>query len=192
MSDALPFTRDEMLARMLASDATADGHFLTGVISTSIYCLPSCPARKPKPKNVAFFATESAASAAGLRPCKRCRPDHFYAGIDPDRDRFNAAYEKLRSDPAEVPNVATFARFAGVSATTLYGLATRFGGATPGALIHASRIELAKRLLREEGADAIGTAFAVGYQSVSAFYVRFKRETGLTPATYARQAGPRR
>ena len=46
----LTLPRDVMLARMLAADPAFDGRFLTGVISTGIYCLPSCRSRKPKPE----------------------------------------------------------------------------------------------------------------------------------------------
>ncbi|MDX1999288.1 MAG: Ada metal-binding domain-containing protein [Thermoanaerobaculia bacterium] len=34
-------------ASMLARDARCDGVFWTGVRTTGIYCLPSCPARSP-------------------------------------------------------------------------------------------------------------------------------------------------
>jgi len=44
-----------------------NGKFLIGVLSTGIYCLPSCPARPPRPENVRLFPTEAAAMAAGLR-----------------------------------------------------------------------------------------------------------------------------
>ena len=49
MPGVLPFSFAEMLARMQASDPAADGLFVTGVLTTGIYCLPSCPARTPKP-----------------------------------------------------------------------------------------------------------------------------------------------
>ena len=40
-------SRETMIERMLASDRTFDGRFLTGVLTTGIYCLPSCPAPMP-------------------------------------------------------------------------------------------------------------------------------------------------
>ena len=58
----------------LASDASLDGVFVVAVRTTGIFCRPSCPARKPLPKNVEYFATPDAALRAGYRPCKRCRP----------------------------------------------------------------------------------------------------------------------
>ncbi|MCP4250656.1 MAG: DNA-3-methyladenine glycosylase 2 family protein, partial [bacterium] len=70
-------TTAEFMQRFLNRDRAWDGRFLTGVLTTGIYCLPSCPARRPKPENVRFFTAESDARDAGLRPCKRCRPDRF-------------------------------------------------------------------------------------------------------------------
>ncbi len=73
--------REEMLDRAMASDGEYDRMFITGVLSTGIYCLPSCRARKPKPENIRFFETIEEAKAAGLRACKKCKPDDFLAGV---------------------------------------------------------------------------------------------------------------
>ncbi|GAB3858460.1 hypothetical protein GCM10029963_58190 [Micromonospora andamanensis] len=56
-------------------DQRFDGWFYTGVTSTGIYCRPSCPAMTPKRRNVRFFPSSAAAQRAGLRACRRCRPD---------------------------------------------------------------------------------------------------------------------
>jgi AraC family transcriptional regulator, regulatory protein of adaptative response / methylated-DNA-[protein]-cysteine methyltransferase len=56
------------------SDASYDGVFYLGVRTTGIFCRPSCPARKPKPENVEFFALPNEALFAGYRPCLRCKP----------------------------------------------------------------------------------------------------------------------
>src|SRR3546814_10234169 len=58
-----------------ARDRSADGLFLAGVMTTGIYCRPSCPARRPRPENVRFYADAESARADGLRACLRCRPD---------------------------------------------------------------------------------------------------------------------
>src|SRR5437762_842549 len=58
-----------------ASDESYDGLFVVAVKTTGIFCRPSCPARKPLPKNCTYFATADEARAAGFRPCKRCRPE---------------------------------------------------------------------------------------------------------------------
>ncbi len=46
---------------VLHRDATADERFLYGVTTTGIYCRPSCPSRKPKRDNIAFFSSVEAA-----------------------------------------------------------------------------------------------------------------------------------
>ncbi len=61
---------------MQSHDKRYDGMFFVGVMSTKIYCRPSCPAR-PLQRNVRFFADTHQARAAGLRACKRCHPDEL-------------------------------------------------------------------------------------------------------------------
>lgn len=56
-------------------DRRFDGVFYTAVLSTGIYCRPSCPAITPQRRNVVFYRTAAAAQQAGFRACKRCRPD---------------------------------------------------------------------------------------------------------------------
>lgn len=184
---SFPLPLDGMLARMYASDRSADGLFITGVLTTGIYCLPSCPARKPRAENVVFFATEGEAREAGLRACKRCRPDQFYAGRDPDRESLMAALSAVEFDPSAFPDVAALADRVGCGLSKLHTLAQRCTGTTPGELIHATRVRVAMRLLRERRIGATEVAFAVGYESVSAFYERFKGATGLTPRAFAQR-----
>ncbi|MEO1084309.1 MAG: Ada metal-binding domain-containing protein [Acidobacteriota bacterium] len=177
---------DAMLRRMYAADVSADGLFITGVLSTGIYCLPSCAARKPKAQNVRFFPDEEHAKEAGLRACKRCRPDAFYAGRDPDHELLQALVRRLRREPAAFATVADLADAGGVGLSKLHGLVQRHLQTTPAELMHRHRIHKARELLRAGGLGATDVAFAVGYSSVSAFYRRFKLETGTTPGAFAR------
>ncbi|WP_228050902.1 Ada metal-binding domain-containing protein [Pontibacterium sinense] len=55
-------------------DASMDGLFFYGVVTTGIVCKPSCSSRSAKPENLRFFADMEAASIVGFRPCKRCQP----------------------------------------------------------------------------------------------------------------------
>lgn len=55
----------------------ADRQFVYGVLSTKVYCRPSCPSRRPARKNAKFFPYPGAAEAAereNFRACKRCKP----------------------------------------------------------------------------------------------------------------------
>src|SRR3546814_8748848 len=83
-------TDDDRWAAVLRRDRALDGRFVTGVLTTGIYCRPSCAARHPLRENVRFFADGAAARATGLRPCKRCLPD--------DVARDESAVIKARSE----------------------------------------------------------------------------------------------
>src|SRR5690242_20524231 len=75
VSAEIPATTDEIRWRaVVARDANLDGVFVTGVLTTGIYCRPSCPARRPKRDNVRFFGRPEEAERAGFRACLRCRP----------------------------------------------------------------------------------------------------------------------
>jgi AraC family transcriptional regulator, regulatory protein of adaptative response / methylated-DNA-[protein]-cysteine methyltransferase len=65
---------NEMQRAYLRKDPSYDGVFFLGVRTTGIFCRPSCPARRPLPKNVAYFSNVREAVFAGYRPCLRCRP----------------------------------------------------------------------------------------------------------------------
>ena len=60
---------------MRSRDERFDGVFFTAVLTTGIYCRPSCPATTPRRENVRFLPSAAAAQAAGFRACRRCRPD---------------------------------------------------------------------------------------------------------------------
>jgi AraC family transcriptional regulator of adaptative response/methylated-DNA-[protein]-cysteine methyltransferase len=65
---------DEMYGALVQRDAQYVGVFVAAIRTTGIFCRPTCPARKPKPDNVEFYATPRDALGAGYRPCLRCRP----------------------------------------------------------------------------------------------------------------------
>src|SRR6202142_3629015 len=58
-----------------SKDARFDGWFFTAVLTTGIYCRPSCPVVPPRPENIRFFPRTAAPQQAWFRACKRCRPD---------------------------------------------------------------------------------------------------------------------
>ena len=51
------------------------GKFVYGVLTTGVYCQPTCASRLPNRKNVRFFKTSKEAEQAGFHPCKRCKPE---------------------------------------------------------------------------------------------------------------------
>src|SRR5690242_10517902 len=106
-TEKLGMTDDELYAVCLRSDGSYNGRFWIGVLTTGIYCLPSCHARKPYQRNVRFFADVEEARAAGLRPCKKCYPDDFANGLDPVMEQIEALADEVRCRPADFPDVRT-------------------------------------------------------------------------------------
>ena len=73
---------NEMWWRAVESkNASFDGKFFYGVVTTGVYCRPSCPSRLPLQKNVRFYLTPKEAEADGLRACLRCRPLAAIGGL---------------------------------------------------------------------------------------------------------------
>src|SRR4051795_196799 len=99
-------------AAVAAGDPRFDGWVYCGVTTTGIYCRPSCPARTPKRENVRFFATAGAAQAAGLRACKRCRPDAAPGSPEWDRraDLVRRAMRLIADGAVDREGVAGLAR----------------------------------------------------------------------------------
>lgn len=183
---AMMLSHDTMLRRFLARDRSADGAFVTGVLTTGIYCLPSCPARKPLPENVRFFPGVEEAREAGLRPCKRCRPNDFYRDYDPDAHLLDVLVAEVRRAPAEFADAAAMAARSGIGGTKLNTLFRRHWHTTPAAFLARERVAAACRLLAESDAALPEIAFAAGWESLSAFHDAFRRQTALTPGEYRR------
>jgi AraC family transcriptional regulator of adaptative response / DNA-3-methyladenine glycosylase II len=180
----LSLERDELLRRFQARDPVNDGEFLAGILTTGIYCLPSCRARPPRPENVRFFADPTAARAAGLRACKRCRPDDFYRRFDPDRERLRVLVTAVRGAPADFADAPALARRAGLGATKLNALFRRHYHCTPAEFLTRARVRRAEELLHARQAGVLAAGEAGGFESASAFHENFRRLTGLTPAAY--------
>ncbi len=162
-----------------ARDARCDGRFVTGVTTTGIYCLPSCPARKPKPENVRFFPTPEAARAAGFRACLRCEPDR---AASREAALAARAAELARSD-ARLGRPGALARHLGVPRSRLSRAFRRARGEPLSAFLRRQRVLAAADRLRE-GATVRAAAREAGYRSLGAFYAAFRRLKGAPPAAW--------
>lgn len=177
-------SREKMYGRLLAEDATFNGRFFTGVLTTGIYCLPSCKARKPKPDNVRFFPDCAAARAAGLRPCKKCHPDDFERGADPVLETIEALVAELRREPGRFATVQALARRSGFGATRFVELLRQHYHATPAELLLRARLSWVRGRLRAGEASLAGLAAEAGFESLSTFHEQFRQNTGLSPGEY--------
>jgi AraC family transcriptional regulator of adaptative response / DNA-3-methyladenine glycosylase II len=175
-----PFSWDRAAARA----GKFDGKFLIGVRTTGIYCLPSCTARAPRPENVTLYATEPEAQAAGLRPCKRCRPDLYYRGEDGDVALFEGLCARVRAAPERFGDASDLARACGVSLGKLEDLMRKHGHATPAAWLRRERVHAACDLLLDTHERVVDVGHAAGFASESVFHRQFLNQTRMTPGAY--------
>jgi AraC family transcriptional regulator, regulatory protein of adaptative response / DNA-3-methyladenine glycosylase II len=180
------FSRDQMLERMYAADAGSDGLFITAVLTTGVYCLPSCRARKPKASNTVFFADPEEARAAGFRACKRCRPEDFYRGFDPQRTAIDEVIARFKRDPGAFRSVAALVAASGLGSSSFHTLFRKYQRATPGEVMTQFRISSAQHALLESVRTIAEIAFAVGFENLSTFNENFRRLVGMSPSEYRR------
>jgi len=165
-----------------AKDRTQDGRFVFGVVTTGVFCRPSCPARTPKRQNVRFYATIADAAQDGLRPCLRCRP------LEPSHDRRTAAAIAavcgyVRAHAGEPITLEALASAAGLSRFHLQRTFKAAVGITPTQYVEAVRLARFKRGLRR-GASVTDAIYGAGFGSSSRVYERVDTRLGMTPREY--------
>lgn len=170
----------EAWAATLRRDRAYDGRFITGVLSTGIYCRPSCAARHPNRENVRFFASGAEARAAGLRPCLRCSPDD----VARDERAVLRAIEAIKVAGAAV-QLTDLADAVGYSPTHFQRVFKRATGLSPAAYARALREERAREALSGNGrvTDAI---YDAGFESASRFYDSMQGRLGMAPSAWSK------
>ena len=180
-SEAASVVHDPRWAAVLARDPAADDAFFYSVETTGVYCRPSCGARTPNPRNVAFHRSISDAERAGFRACKRCRPGQ------PSRASEHAARvaELCRhlAEVAEVPKLDALAARAGLSPSHLHRVFKSVTGLTPRAYARAQRGERVRRELASS-ATVTQAIYGAGFGSQGRFYEASDALLGMTPSAY--------
>lgn len=166
-----------------SKDARFDGWFFTAVLTTGIYCRPSCPVVPPKVTNMRFYSSAAAAQQTGFRACKRCRPDAS-PGSPEWNHRADAVARAMRLIADGV-----------VDREGVDGLAARLGysvrqverqlraelGAGPLALARAERAQTARVLIETSTLPMTQIALAAGFASIRAFNETVQEVFVLSP-----------
>ncbi|MFM5923763.1 MAG: bifunctional transcriptional activator/DNA repair enzyme AdaA [Novosphingobium sp.] len=170
---------DDAWTAVLARDRAFDGQFVTGVLTTGIYCRPSCAARRPARTNVQFFADGAAARAEGLRPCKRCLPDD----VSRDERAVLSAIAAIKAAGQPLA-LAALAQETGYSPSHFQRVFSRHTGLSPAAYARAIQAERAAEALSEEG-NVTGAIYAAGYSGPSRFYEATEGRLGMAASAWA-------
>jgi AraC family transcriptional regulator, regulatory protein of adaptative response / DNA-3-methyladenine glycosylase II len=181
---------DSCYRAVQAKDARFDGWFVTAVLTTGIYCRPSCPARPPFARNVCFYPTPAAAQRAGFRACKRCRPD-----VSPGSPEWNnrgdsvaRAMRLIADGVVDRERVTGLAAKLGYTTRQLERLLQAEVGATPLALARAQRAQTARILIETTHLSFGDVAFAAGFSSIRQFNDTVRAIFDLSPTDLRRRA----
>lgn len=171
-----------------ARDPRFDGLFFTAVRSTGIYCRPVCPAPTPKRQNIRYYPSAAAATAAGYRPCLRCRPELSPERHAGDREQpVQRALSLIAEGALEEGSIAELASQVGLGDRQLRRLFLAQTGATPIAVHGTRRLLLAKQLLTETTLPVTQVALAAGFHSLRRFNTAFLEGCGMPPTAIRRQ-----
>jgi len=176
-----------------SKDARFDGWFVTAVLTTRIYCRPSCPARPPVVRNVRFYPTAAAAQRAGFRACKRCRPDASPGSPEWNvRDDIVARTMRLIADgTVDRDGVNGLADQVGYTTRQLERLLQAELGAGPLALARAQRAQTARVLIETTDLPFGDVAFAAGFSSIRQFNDTVRLVFESTPTALRKRAALR-
>jgi AraC family transcriptional regulator of adaptative response/methylated-DNA-[protein]-cysteine methyltransferase len=168
---------------VLDKDRRLDGAFVFAVRSTGVYCRPSCPSRRPRRENVAFFQAPDEAESAGFRSCRRCRPKE--AAGAPGTALAKRVCRLIEERIDEPVRLTELAASVGLSPRHLLRVFKGTVGITPRQYADARRVGALKSRLKE-GWPVTHAIYEAGYGSSSRLYESSDARLGMTPATYRR------
>ncbi|WUA19995.1 helix-turn-helix domain-containing protein [Streptomyces anthocyanicus] len=178
-------TDTERCVRAVQSkDARFDGWFFTAVLTTGIYCRPSCPVVPPKPGNMTFYPSAAACQQAGFRACKRCRPDTSPGSPEWNRraDLTARAMRLIADGVVDREGVPGLAARLGYSTRQVERQLLAELGAGPLALARAQRAQTARLLIETTPLPMADIAFAAGFSSIRTFNDTVREVYALSPS----------
>ncbi|MDN3519421.1 bifunctional DNA-binding transcriptional regulator/O6-methylguanine-DNA methyltransferase Ada [Aquisalimonas lutea] len=166
---------------LAARSPEADGAFVYAVVTTGVYCRPTCPSRLARPENIRFYDTAREAASAGFRPCRRCRPDG--TGRAEERAATVEALCRIIETAERQPTLAELAERAGWSPHHLHRTFKAVTGLTPRAYGAAHRAGRVQQALVRNG-SVTEAMYEAGYSSSGRFYAESDGILGMTPGRY--------
>ena len=187
--DGMDIDREALLRLSESRDPRFDGQVFVGVVTSGVYCRPSCPGGGAKPDNLRFFSSAAAAEVAGLRPCRRCRPEAVpgspaWRGTSSTISR---GLQMISEGAFEEIGAREFASRLGLGTRQVTRLFLDKLGATPAALARTRRIHFARKLLDETELPMGHVAAQAGFRSLRQFNDSMRRTFHMTPSELRRQ-----
>jgi AraC family transcriptional regulator of adaptative response/methylated-DNA-[protein]-cysteine methyltransferase len=162
------------------NDKRFDGIFFTCVLTTKIFCRPSCSARLPKRKNVQFVKDIESAKTGGFRACLRCKPEMEYM-VDPKVTNVTKAFEFI--EETETADLKTLANELELSPSHIQRLFKEFIGVSPRKYLEFLKLNRFKGKI-QSGSEIVDAMFESGFESSSRLYEKSNENIGMTPGVY--------
>ncbi|GHD95199.1 DNA-3-methyladenine glycosylase [Streptomyces naganishii JCM 4654] len=185
--------RERCVRAVQSKDARFDGWFFTAVLTTGIYCRPSCPVVPPKPENMTFYPSAAACQQAGFRACKRCRPDTSPGSPEWNQraDLVARAMRLIADGVVDREGVPGLAARLGYSSRQVERQLRAELGAGPLALARAQRAQTARLLIETTALPMADIAFAAGFASIRTFNDTVREVYALSPGDLRTRAAAR-
>ncbi|XEC92972.1 bifunctional transcriptional activator/DNA repair enzyme AdaA [Paenibacillus tarimensis] len=177
---------DDKWQAIINNDAAYDGYFIYAVLTTGIFCRPSCKSKSPNKENVRIFLNTDQALSANFRPCKRCKPASL---LPPGSEWVNQIANYIEANYSESLSLEKLAQTFHGSPYHLHRTFKRIKGQTPVEYIRQTRINAAKKQLVQSDKTISDIGTIVGIPNAPYFTTLFKKITGQTPASYRKSAG---
>jgi len=162
------------------NDKRFDGLFFTCVITTKIFCKPSCPARLPKRENVIYVKSRKDAEDSGFRACLRCKPNEINT-VNEQVEKMLIACELLETE--EGVSLDVLGRKLNLSPSHLQRTFKKVIGVSPKKYAERNRLEKFKSGIKK-GSDLTEAMYSAGFGSSSRLYENASEKLGMTPRTY--------
>lgn len=178
---------DPRWQHILARSPDADSLFWYSVVTTGVYCRPSCPSRVARPENVRIHDSLKDAQATGCRPCQRCKPD----GASRQEEHaalVTRACRLIEQSEADLP-LAALAQHLECSPGHVQRTFKALVGVTPKAYATAWRAQQLRSNL-QQAPSVTEALYQAGFNSSGHFYGKSAAILGMSPAAY-RSGGAR-
>lgn len=164
-------------------DRDSSARFFYAVMTTGVFCRPTCKSRRPLRENVRFFETTTAAQAAGFRACLRCKPTAAVGGAAPSSGPLDLVRARIEANVDRPVRLAELGRVAGMSPFTVQRQFKQEMGVSPLQYQRSLRAGRLRDALKQNArvTDAI---YEAGFGSSSRAYEG--SQLGMTPERFAK------
>ena len=181
-SEPAQISSDELWHAVQEKDRQYDGKFVFAVLSTGVFCRPSCPSRRARREKVVFYSGPDEARAAGFRACLRCRPNDGEARFQQKR-AVEEVCAFIDRNPGGKVTLRVLSKRLGISPSHLQRTFKRAVGITPREYAETSKLDRAKLLLRR-GESVRSSTYGAGHNSMSWLYSDTEGMLGMHPSRY--------